>query len=60
MTESGSDDLRKRRAEGAARIGHPSDDFRLGAANIDDMAEFVNDGALLRNQEQQQEAETFE
>jgi hypothetical protein len=55
MTESGSDDLRKRRAEGAARIGHPSD-----AANIDDMAEFVNDGALLRNQEQQQEAETFE
>jgi len=60
MTKGGSDDLRKCRAQRTARIGHLSYDFRFRARNIDGMAEFVNDSALLRDQKQQQEAEVFE
>ena len=32
----------------------------VGAADLGEMADLVNDGALLRNQEQQQKAERFE
>ena len=61
MTECRSDDLRKYRAEGTARVrrGSGLDPCRLGAPT-GDVAEFVNDGGLLRPHQQQQQGKQFE
>ena len=60
MTECRSDDLRKHRAESAARVrrGSGLDPCYL-AAPTGDVAEFVNHGRLLRPHEEQQQSEQF-
>jgi len=60
MTECRSDDLRKHRAKGAARVrrGSGLDPWCL-AAPTGDVAEFVNDGRLLRPHQQQQQSKQF-
>jgi hypothetical protein len=66
VTERRRDDLSKRGAERARRIGEGGTGTDLvgadlgGMADLGEMADLVNDGALLRNQEQQQKAERFE
>lgn len=57
VTESRRDNLRERRAEGASRIGKHGSEICLGGACIDEMTELMLDRAVLRNQEQQQQAE---
>jgi hypothetical protein len=52
--------LRKCRAQRTRRIGEAGIDACLVGADLGEMADFMNDGALLRNQEQQQKTERFE
>jgi len=60
MTEGRSDDLRKHRAQGAARVRRSSglDPCRL-AAPTGDVADFVNHGRLLRPHQEQQQSKQF-
>jgi hypothetical protein len=61
MTECRSDDLRKHRAEGAARVRRGSGlNPRCFAAPPGDVAELVNHGRLLRPHEQKQQSKQFE
>ena len=60
VTEGRRDDLGECRTQRAGRIGEARIDTGRGGAEFGEMADFVNDGALLRNQEQQQKAERFE
>ena len=60
VTERRGDDLRKCGAERARRIGEGGTGMGLVGADFGEMADLVNDGALLRNQEQQQKTERFE
>jgi len=70
VTERRRDNLRKCGAQRTCRIGEGGSGMgfagadvvgaALAGADLGEMADFVNDGALLRNQEQQQEAERFE
>jgi hypothetical protein len=53
MTERRGDDLRKCGAERACRIGEGGTGLGLVGADFGEMADLMNDGALLRYQEQQ-------
>jgi hypothetical protein len=53
VTERRGDDLRKCGAQRARRIGEGGTGLGLVGADFGEMADLVNDGALLRNQEQQ-------
>jgi len=53
VTERRRDDLRKCGAQRTARIGEAGSGLGLAGADLGEMADLVNDGALLRNQEQQ-------
>ncbi len=58
MGESGCDDLRKGGAQGAGGIrGARGVDLELCAVALDQVAEFMNDSAVLRRQQQQQQSE---
>jgi len=60
MTECRSDDLRKYRAQGAARVRRGSGlDPCRPAAPTGDVAKFVNHGRLLRPHQQQQQSKQF-
>lgn len=61
MAECRSNDLRKHRAQGAARVrrGAGLDSCGL-AVPTGDMTEFVNHGRLLRPHEQQQQSKQFD
>jgi hypothetical protein len=54
VTERRGDDLRKCGAQRTGRIGEAGVDTRFVGADLGEMADFVNDGTLLRDQEQQQ------
>jgi hypothetical protein len=56
MSERGRGDLSKRRAQGAIRVGRAGGGIQLDAGDADDMAEFVNHGAMLCRKEHEQEA----
>jgi uncharacterized protein YjbI with pentapeptide repeats len=75
VTERRCDDLRKCGAERTRRIGEAGAGTGFAGADVagadvagadvagadlGEMADLVNNGALLRNQQQQQEAERFE
>jgi hypothetical protein len=60
VTERRRDDLGKCGAQRTCGIGETRTDTGLMGADLGEMADLVNDGALLRNQEQQQKAERFE
>ena len=60
VTEGRRDDLGECRTQRAGRIDEARVDTSLVGAYLGEMADFVNDRALLRNQEQQQKAERFE
>ena len=53
VTERRGDDLRKCGAKRARRIGEGGTGMGLVGADFGEMADLVNDRALLRNQEQQ-------
>ena len=53
VTERRGDNLRKCGAERARRIGEGGTGMGLVGADFGEMANLVNDRALLRNQEQQ-------
>ena len=60
MTESRSDNLCECRAQRAGRIRTAAGQLDLGAADTRGVAEFVNHGTLLCQQEQQPDAKWFE
>jgi hypothetical protein len=66
VTERRGDDLRECGAQRARCIGEGGTGLDLVGADLrktadfGEMTELVNDGALLRNQEQQQKAERFD
>jgi hypothetical protein len=60
VTERRRDDLRKCGAQRTRRISEGGSGMDVARADFGEMADLVNNGALLRNQEQQQEAEGFE
>ena len=61
MTKSRGDDLRKGRTQGAGLIRGPVRlHLQIDAVGAGDMTEFMNDGALLRRHQQQQQARRLE
>lgn len=60
MAEGRRDDLREGGAECTGRIRHAArSHLKLGAVGTGEMAEFMNHGALLRHDQQQQKPEGF-
>jgi|SRR5580658_620236 hypothetical protein len=57
MAEGGGHGLRKGRAQRAQTVRGADRVTELNALNAGEMAEFVNDGALLRRNQQQHEAQ---
>jgi hypothetical protein len=60
VTERRRDDLGECGAQCTSRIGAAGVDTSFARADLGEMADLMNDGALLRNQEQQQKTERFE